>query len=287
MPDLTRILFPIDFSGRSRTAVPYVKHLAKRLDAEVILLHAIEIPNNLYWMEQVIPAPVQAEQVEGEAQRELLNFYRPEHGENVTPTAKIGEPACVITSFAEHNPPLMIMMATHGYGRFRSFLMGSVAAKVLHDTPFPVWTAAHMEDPALPRHFRCKKIICAVGLDRSSLALVRHAAEFAARIGATLRLVHGVADVPIDADAAAGVAYQDLLLQSARDRMTKLQTAAGTDFEASVGPLPAAEMIREAVTQDSADLVIVGRGHMHDRLGTLRSGAYSIVHCSPCPVLSW
>jgi nucleotide-binding universal stress UspA family protein len=286
MPDSSRILFPVDFSGRSRAAIPFVKQMAKQLDAEVTLLYAIEIPNNLYWMEQVIPVNVQAEQVEAEAQRELLNFYKPEPGENMLAIAQVGDPACAITTFAEHNPPVMIMMATHGYGRFRSVLLGSVAAKVLHDSPFPVWTAAHTADDLAAGRVSCQRIVCAVALDASSLGLLRHAAAFAARIGASLRLVHSLANVPIDVDAAAGIAYQSMLMQSARDRMDQLQKAAGTDFQTSISPLPPSEMIREAV-ENGADLAIVGRGHMHDRLGALRSGSYGIIHTSPCPVLSW
>jgi nucleotide-binding universal stress UspA family protein len=44
-----------------------------------------------------------------------------------------GDPATYITAQAEKNDVDLIMMATHGYGTFRSLLLGSVAAKVLHD----------------------------------------------------------------------------------------------------------------------------------------------------------
>lgn len=226
--------------------------------------------------------------MEENARKELVQFYEAEEGSEVEAVADSGEPACVIAAYATLAQPYMIMMGTHGYGRFRSLLLGSVAAKVLHDTPYPVWTAAHTENPALPGHACCRKILCAVTLDDSSPTLLRRAVDFAALTGAQLRLVHGVADVAIDVDAAAGLAYQEMLMKAAQDSMVRLQEETETHFEATVGPLPGAAMIHETALDWGADLVIVGRGHMHeDRLGRLRSEAYNIVRHSPCPVLSF
>ena len=48
--------------------------------------------------------------------------------------------------WAKANQIDLIMMPTHGYGRFRALLLGSVTAKVLHDADCPVWTAVHREE---------------------------------------------------------------------------------------------------------------------------------------------
>ncbi len=42
MFQLKRILFPVDFSRRSRGAAAFVEALAGRFEAELILLHVIE-----------------------------------------------------------------------------------------------------------------------------------------------------------------------------------------------------------------------------------------------------
>src|SRR5437763_17179177 len=75
---------------------------------------------------------------------------------------EIGDPWAVITEFARQSSVDLIMMATHGYGPFRELLLGSVAAKVLHDSECPVWTATHVEEGPAIEHVNPSKILCAV-----------------------------------------------------------------------------------------------------------------------------
>jgi len=57
-----------------------------------------------------------------------------------------GDPAECIVRVAQENAVDLIVMPTHAHGRFRRFLLGSVTAKVLHDTDCPVLTGVHHED---------------------------------------------------------------------------------------------------------------------------------------------
>ena len=41
MPAISRILVPIDFSERCLGMVPYVRAIAERYEAEVVLLHVV------------------------------------------------------------------------------------------------------------------------------------------------------------------------------------------------------------------------------------------------------
>ena len=63
--------------------------------------------------------------------QELLKEY------SVVPGTEIivqeGDPAVNIADYASENGIDLIMMPTHGYGKFRSLLLGSVVSKVLHD----------------------------------------------------------------------------------------------------------------------------------------------------------
>jgi hypothetical protein len=82
-------------------------------------------------------------------------------------------------------------MPTGGLGPFRRFLLGSVAAKVLHDTAVPVWRGVHSEEIAAHTPDR-KKILCALEDDPRDLPVLQWAAEFASEQKLELRLVHAV-----------------------------------------------------------------------------------------------
>ena len=50
-------------------------------------------------------------------------------------------------------------MSTLGEGAFYRFLLGSVTAKVLHESHCPVWTGAHLEE-AQAREFSIRHVLC-------------------------------------------------------------------------------------------------------------------------------
>jgi nucleotide-binding universal stress UspA family protein len=65
-----------------------------------------------------------------------------------------------------------------------------------------------------------------------------------------------------------------------------LQRDAGTNFEVCLEGGSAAHVIRAAAFHHEADLVVIGRGSIHETFGRLRTNAYNIIRDSPCPVLS-
>ena len=193
--------------------------------------------------------------------------------------------ATCVTSFAEKHGVGLVMMPTHGYGPFRGLLLGSVAAKVLHDAKCPVWTAAHTEQPELPGRPDIKNILCAVDLQPESVGLICCAAGLAREFNADLRLVHAV---PL---AAPAEKYRDTdfvgwLFHKSRLEIAKYQEQAGTNVELCVMGGSVSTLVRDAALQYKADLVVVGRGRLHEPFGRLRTGAYAIIRDSPCPVLS-
>jgi hypothetical protein len=97
-----------------------------------------------------------------------------------------GDPAHEIVRTARDRNVDLIVMSTHGYGAFYRFLLGSVTAKVLHESPCPVWTGAHLEEtPA--REFSIRRVLCSVDLTPHSSHTVLLAAEMAWRSMRRLR----------------------------------------------------------------------------------------------------
>ncbi len=86
-------------------------------------------------------------------------------------------------------------MPTHGLGRYRRFLLGSITAKVLHDTECPVWTDNHSQETATSASIACKKVLCAIDLGDRSRAVLEWAGWLAREYEADLRIVNAAAEV--------------------------------------------------------------------------------------------
>lgn len=287
MPSFKHILFPVDFSEQNRAVAPYVICMARRYRARVSMLHAIELPTGVYpgW-----PVYGPAFDFQGMMDRgkERLDSYLQRELEGI-PTARLtfeGDPAWRIADYSQKENVDLIMMPTHGYGPFRRFLLGSVTAKVLHDVECPVWTSAHStEAPATPAGYR--NVLCALDYTVKNLSLLRWASLFACEQGATLKLVHAIPAVKVPgAVDVEGGRFRSFLFEMAREELAKLQREAGTTAEMIIQGGEVADVVREAAEQNQADLVVIGRGVMHNLFGRMRTNVYSIIREAPCPVIS-
>jgi nucleotide-binding universal stress UspA family protein len=283
------ILFPIDFSKRCNQAIPFVKAFANRYRAKVTLMHVIHIPTGWYGgVDAAYPIMFDVDEMEKDARRELMKFYVGPNGSepqsDVAETVTQGEPGLEIVQYAERAGVDLIMMPTHGYGKFRRFLLGSVTARVLHDAHCPVWTAAHVEEES-PSLFECRQILCAVDGSEKSLPLIRDAVALGGELTATVRLVHAVPFLYPDADVllAEGPGFY---MECARRRIQELQYEAGTDLELCLETGNVSDVVRKAAVHHDADLIVIGRGRIHERFGGLRTNAYAVIRDAPCPVLS-
>jgi nucleotide-binding universal stress UspA family protein len=280
MQTFSHILFPVDFSARSAAALPIVTSWAQRFKAKVTLLHTVHIPITAYGGPDAYPVLIDTESIEASARRRLDQVEFP----GAERLVKKGDPALEIIEYAEKNGVDLIMMPTHGYGVFRSLLLGSVAAKVLHDAHCAVWTCAHGEDFAGRTEIR--NILCAIETGPGAVELVRTANELAQFCQAKLRLVHAVVvdetrpEKYLEADLTAA------LVKMSREEIADIQQHAGSNLEVSVEAGAVSRVVRDAVKEFDADLVVSGRGKLHATFGRLRSNGYAIIRDSPCPVLS-
>lgn len=288
MRNFKHILFPVDLSAQCREAAPFVKAMAQRFGADVTLLHAMEIPP--YWFgtmgAESFATMVDLPKLTAQRREEFDSFLVSEFaGFPVTRILQENDPAAAIEETAARLGTDLIMMPTHGYGPFRRLLIGSVTAKVLHDVTCPVWTGVHAERQATHPD-QIHSMMCAVGLNDGSQALVALAAELASLYGAELRLVHAVAAGQGSPDEYFDSELDAFLMNLAHEGLAKLQSATGTAFEVCVARGDIAHVVREAALHHDADLVVIGRGVMQKTLGRLRTHTYSIIREAPCPVLS-
>ena len=289
MPRFERILFPVDFSERSRAAAPFVLSMAQRHNSKVVLLHVLQPPPPLYaGMNTVYPEVYDFEGLSADLRAELEKFAETELPKvDVTNVVEMGDPAAVIAEYADNENIALIMMPTHGYGAFRRALLGSVTAKVLHDAKVPVWTAAHAPEPSHRAHPKPRHIVCALDLKPESRQTLEFAVDLAAESDASIELLH-VAPEGQTGPTEAEIRIHELLLETARSKVVKIQEEAdATDVKAVLAGGSVADMVRDMAIRKRADLVVIGRGCINQGIaGRLRANSYAIIREAPCPVLS-
>jgi nucleotide-binding universal stress UspA family protein len=282
-----KILFPIDMSDGCTATAPFVEAMTRKYNADLTMLHVLEMPSGLIpdWYGGAVPIVDTTAIWEAEtaaAQSYLADRFE---GLKVHRVVLEGDAAQTIDDYAREQGMDLIMMPTHGYGLFRSLLLGSVTAKVLHDTPCPVWTGVHVEDaPAVSPEF--STVMCAVDRTEDSVATMRFACRLAHDSQANLFLVHAVPGAEVAPDKYFDADLRQYLEQDARKTIAKLQETAGVAAPLCLGSGEVSHVVRDSALGHSADLVVIGRGRATRTLGRLRSNVYSIIREAPCPVIS-
>jgi nucleotide-binding universal stress UspA family protein len=287
MITFSRILFPVDFSARCAAAVPSVQTMAKRFGSAVTVMHIVDLPPaGIAPPEAVAWATLVGANRLREQGTIALEHFISQHfpGMPITAETAEGDAASMIVDYANHTGADLIMLPTSGIGRFRRLLLGSVTAKVLHDTTVPVWTGVHAEEIAAHVPDRWRSMLCALDDQAESLPVLQWAAQFAAEQKLELRLVHAVSGPPQECED--NPKFRQFLFDVARESIDKLQGQAGTNLELCLHVGEPARIVRQAAIGHCADMVVIGRGVLQKTLGRLRSAAYEIIREAPCPVIS-
>jgi nucleotide-binding universal stress UspA family protein len=275
MFQIKRILFPVDFSPRSRGAVAYVEALAGRFDAEVILLHTIE-PNtyNTPLAEEPLPRAEEFDRFFG-ADLKYLRVQR---------LIESGEVAQTIVAQAASLSVDLIMMPTQGLGTFRRLILGSTTTKVLHDAECPVWTGVHLEDAPPLEAISCRRIVCAVDLQAASVLVLDWARHLADEYQAELTLLHVIPEN--DSYRPRNAREEASARETVRSRLGDLAKSAGAHAMIKVEPGQPAKAAARVAAEINADLLVIGRRAVPGPSGRLEATAYAMIRQSPCPVVS-
>ena len=257
---IARILFPVDFSDRCRGAAAYVEAMAGRFDAELVLLHVVAPVsyNALLW-----PPAVDTTEFD-KFLGEDLKYFRVER------VISHGEAAGKIVECASERHINLIMLPTQGKGIYRRLLLGSTAAKVLHDADCPVWTGVHLEAAPPLDALACRRILCAVDFTPNHAKVLEWAHGLAAEYQAELTLLHVTDDEP----------------EVARSMLQSLFSPTDVEVKIRVEAGDLSRTVARVAQEVEADLLVIGRKPQPGMLGRLDATGYSIIRRSPCPVLS-
>ncbi len=284
MLNIKRILLPLDLEQTNLpgAVVHEAAALARHFHSELIVLHVVE-PLAFLAGSETVHEPL--EQAVAKEHENLSKRLGP--ALDGVPFKRImvkGDPAREILRAARDETIDLIVMPTHGYGAFEKFLLGSVTAKVLHQSTCPVWTGAHVKD--LPAgQFAIRNVLCAVDFGPLSTKAIHWAHEAATEFGAKLTLAHVTPSMEIYGPGGYHVLAEmkNELVNSAKAQITQIQKEMGIQAGAFVGSGNVAKVMAHAAKETKADLIVVGARSLAGRFGDI---GYGIIRESPVPVVS-
>jgi nucleotide-binding universal stress UspA family protein len=141
--NITKVVVPLDGSHFAEHALITAENT---LSDPAVEFHLVRVPEQVYWQSsaygvadyEAIEMYMDAAQQESQTYLEAMADDLTKRGRKVTWEVRTGLIADVILEAAKETSANLIAMASHGRSGFTRFVMGSVAERVLHDSPVPV-----------------------------------------------------------------------------------------------------------------------------------------------------
>jgi len=285
MMTISRILFPVAFPTDFRAAVQYAAALARHFRSELVLLHVVAPQHSSYGGPDAAAAAVLADSLD-----ESSNFATllddELRGLQATRVVLHGDPARKTVEYAHEERCGLILMSTHGHGPIIRFLLGSVTAEVLHDSPVPVWIDPHMGPVPAAGSLHLRHVVCAVDLKPQSQEVVDWTAGVAEEFGSDMAIIHVIPSSIANPDEDFDSDWSVRIAGAARESIIALQERAHAKGDKYIesGDVPGA--VCEAAEWLHADLLVIGHSSGPGLAARLGGNAYPILRDSPCAVVS-
>jgi len=296
MPEIARILCPVDFSDASAHAIDHAVVIAGWYRSAITGLN-VYTPMFL---------PVAATELGGIPTEpnldSLLTKLRADTaaafsraaaaGVEVNTMVEVGTPAACILDTATREHAGLIVMGTHGASGFERLVLGSVTEKVVRKALCPVLTVPPRAQATSRLPF--KHILCAVDFSESSIAALQYAFSLAQEGDADLTLLH-VFEWPTEDEAPYKgtfdmARYRREVEQQATEQLAKLvpdevRTWCTPHTVFSHGK-PYRQILASAAAQPT-DIIVMGvhGRNVVDRM-MFGSTTNQVIRQATCPVLT-
>jgi nucleotide-binding universal stress UspA family protein len=227
-----------DTSG-SRHAASIASRLARDLDSRAVLVQVREGESRLQRLSPLAPG----------RSRRLRRGLRLTAEEHCFPPGTdlrvaTGHAASTLVAIADREDAELLVVGAGGLSAVSPTLLGSVASTLMTEAPCPVVvvpaaTVAPLDAEGM------RSVVCGLSEDERDVAVLRLAADLAARLGGHLQVVQ---------------AYEDADAHDAEHRVADTLESAGVDADAIIAPGPPADALREVADQHHASLIVVGSG---------------------------
>jgi nucleotide-binding universal stress UspA family protein len=302
MKDLSikKILVPIDFSKMSIDAIGVAKHIGRRFDAAIHLVHACEVSYPAGFMAPGMPPAMPVITLpEEEVARLAHRLAALGHDQGIASESchlLKGAPAFAeICQFARETGADLIVTSTHGHTGLKHFFLGSTAERIVQHSPCPVFVARQFGKSASDRkpRYGLNKLLVPVDFSGCSLEGLHYAMQWADKFAAKIIVLYVVELGPVftaDGYAMYDLAkYREMARKEAERQMhefVRLAKFGSRQFETAILVGQAVDEIRTFARKERVDLIITGT---HGRTGLkhvlLGSTAELVVRHAPCPVL--
>ncbi len=282
--NLKTVVYATDFSLSSQNAGLYAARIAGYFSATLVVAHAFTLSQAALEVEiNQIQVSQQRKDLKSLLSRQAL-LLGAKSIEAIS-TLLEGDPKEAIPALADNNAPAIIVLGTHGGGRFERGIIGSVAEKILRSSRWPTLTVGPLVKPVSSRTFPFARILFATDLSPAGANAAIYAVTFAEVLGAkidVLNVIQGEAiehpDRLSDLQARFFKALEVLVPQEAREFC---------DPRTYVAVGRAHDQIIEHIREHSIDLLVLGiRKTSHISMEMRTSGAFRIIVDAACPVLT-
>ena len=287
MLNIKKILLPVDIPIASLGVIHQAATLARHFHSEIVMLHVVtaqslaaDVPED---RRELAGGDLLAAIIRQAQKQQDSSLGAELDGLTIQCISGIGDAAQAIVQTAQEEKADLIMMPSHGF-TFYQFLLGSVTAKVLHETECPVWTGAHVQESPVQK-FAIRDVLCAVEFGPRADITVSWGAQMAAEFGAHLTLANVTASVEFWGPGGSYVnqEWKEALIGDASQQMAKLQQDMDVKADVFIGSGDEPKVLSQAAKQTRADLLVTG---CYPYGGHLRTHGYGIICAVPIPVLS-
>lgn len=183
---MKKIIVPVDFSNHSEYALKASAILAKKHNAEILVLHMLEI-GAVTMSESAIQLQEMTIFHLKLAEKNFKNFLKKEYlnGIKVTPIIKHFKVFSEVNKVAEENEVDLIVMGSHGSSGFKEVFVGSNTEKVVRSSDIPVLVVKKEQE-----NLSFDNVVLASDFSEESIGAYKKAIKVLGVLAKNIHLVH-------------------------------------------------------------------------------------------------
>ena len=184
---MKKILVPVDFSKPAENALRVAAELAKKNNAELYVLHVVEMAETLFGTEQFNVNDEQIIFFMKMAKKRFAKFLEKPYleGLKVIDSVEVGSPTMGIKELEENENIDLVVMGSNGASGIDEILIGSNTEKVVRHSQVPVLVVKQEFE-----HLDLKNIVFASNFEEENLDAFKKAQTFADSFHAKLHLLY-------------------------------------------------------------------------------------------------